>query len=487
MEKIQRYTPPAFISLVFLLTYICLYFGAMPLFADPDVSWHLATGNLILREGKLPETDTWSFASAGQHWYIISWLWDVVIELIHRGFGLGGVFVFAMVALSALASLVAHSLLRRRHIGNDALFFTLLLVGISLIEFASPRPHIIGYFCIVLTHMILHNSRVDVQSRALYFLPALMIAWVNMHGSFLAGFTLIGAYGLEALVNRRWIWFRNLFVIGVLCLAATFANPYGTDVYAGVLRTLNSVMTQYIIEWRPFELGASVSLSVVFLLFLCTGPLREARVPLADKILSLIWLIAMLFSMRNAMIFLLVSAPTLAISLQSFCEQSNAARPARVDILQLLSDAKIRWKMALAAVIAVALSVFLQPMLKGESLLTAKNDIGPAVSWLKEHATGKRILNDYDYGGRIAYETRGAVSLYVDGRAGTAYPEATLQEYIGFFKQTEGWEKIITKYRIDVILVNNESLFAQAYGAGKYRQKWKEVYRDKVASIYLRK
>jgi hypothetical protein len=487
MQKLERYTPPAFISLVFLLSYVCLYFGAMPLFADPDTGWHLATGDLILREGKLPATDPWSFAAAGQPWYIISWLWDVKIELIHRMLGLSGVFFFTILAMAALGALLAYSLTKREYIGSDAMILTLLIMGISLIEYASPRPHIAAYFFIVITHMILHRSRTREHSRALFAIPAMMIAWVNIHGSFLVGLTLLGAYGLEALVARRFAWFKRLFLIGVLCLPMLLLNPYGIEMYTAVMRTLHSVITQYIVEWLPFVFGNSLGLSIAFLVFFCAGPLRERRVPLADKIISLIWLLAMLFSTRNAIIFLLVSAPALALALQSFSDQLVAFRTVRPDPLQPLSAAKLKPRMALAAIALVLGTVWLQPVLRSDILYAPDKDPGAAVAWLKEHAIGKRILNDYEYGGRLIFETRGTVPVFVDGRSGTAYSEQVLGEYIGFMMLLAGWDKIVDAYRIDGIFVENESVFARAYAAGQYRREWKEAYRDGVASIYLRK
>lgn len=48
--------------------------AAQPL-SDPDVWWHLRTGQLILRQG-LVSADPWSFVSAN-HWQLHEWLSEV--------------------------------------------------------------------------------------------------------------------------------------------------------------------------------------------------------------------------------------------------------------------------------------------------------------------------------------------------------------------------------------------------------------------------
>src|ERR1043165_46222 len=117
IEKMERYLPHALVSLTFALTFIYLYFGAIPLFQDTDVSWHLATGALILDQGKIPASDPWAYTSAGYPWYIISWLWDIIIEIVHRAAGLKGLFVFTVSVVSAIAAALAYELLQRKNIG----------------------------------------------------------------------------------------------------------------------------------------------------------------------------------------------------------------------------------------------------------------------------------------------------------------------------------------------------------------------------------
>lgn len=486
VNAIERFLPSALVSLAFAVTCAYLYFGAPALFRDPDTPWHLAIGDLLLAQGALPATDPWSFASGGQPWYIISWMWDIVLALVHRAFDLQGVFMFTVMLISAVIALMAYSLMQRERVGTDALILTLFLAAFGFVEFSSARPHVIGYICILVTHLLLHRSRAS-DGKGLWLLPLLMVLWVNNHGSFLAGFTLLGAYGLEALITRRFAWFKRLFVIGLLCLPALLVNPYGIHMYDAVMRTLDSVVTQYLYEWMPFVFSNSLGISAWFLVFVLMGSVREPSVPIADKIISVLWLLAMLFSMRSAAIFILVSAPMMAISLQRFVEQMASIRTVRPDVGLALQRPGMRLRMALLAIMLSIAGSFMVGGLRGEAAIMPEKDSGAAIAWLKEHAAGKRVLNSYDYGGRLIFETQGSVPVFADGRAGTAYSEEVLAEAITFAQLQKGWETIAVKYRADYMLVDSASRFAEAYADGQYRNAWKEAYRDKVAAIYKRR
>ena len=46
---------------------------------DPDVWWHLRTGQLILHDHAVPHTDPFSFTRFGQPWVNHEWLSDLLL------------------------------------------------------------------------------------------------------------------------------------------------------------------------------------------------------------------------------------------------------------------------------------------------------------------------------------------------------------------------------------------------------------------------
>ncbi len=70
---------------------------------DPDVWWHLRTGELIIQTHSVPRADPYSFTRFGQPWVNHEWLSDVMIFTLYRWAGWGGLIVaFASIIGAAL-------------------------------------------------------------------------------------------------------------------------------------------------------------------------------------------------------------------------------------------------------------------------------------------------------------------------------------------------------------------------------------------------
>jgi len=471
-----------------MVAYAYFYVDAIPLFADSDVPWHLATGHLILSGGTLPAIDPWSFTASGQPWYIISWLWDVSLGVIDRLCGVKILFIFTVAFAALIIASLAHNINDRKEAGSDALIFTLVLACLTLVDNVTARPQLAGYLCIVLFHRHLHKNSNDFRVSGLLWLIPIMVLWVNTHGSFIVGFTLLGAYLLQALHRHQRAQCKRLALISILCALSSLINPYGMNIYIAVMHTLHSGITNYVMEWTPFTFGISIGISALLMVFILVSNFREPGIPLADKIISFFWLPFILFAIRNASIFMLVSAPYMALSIQRFLDRLKRFRTARVDPLHFLHRSGMPLKMAMAAVMLPIASAIMIDTLKGQSYrIDTDKDIAPAINYLIQHKIGKHLLNNYNWGGRLIYETGGTLPIFIDGRAGTAYSEETIDDYITFLYMKHGWKQVLEKYRIDAMIVSSNQWFAVAYDNGDYHNDWEKVYGDEVAEIYRKK
>jgi hypothetical protein len=105
---------------------------------------------------------------------------------------------------------------------------------------------------------------------------------------------------------------------------------------------------------------------------------------------------------------------------------------------------------------------------------------------LETHFPKARLLNHWNYGGLLIFYDRGAIPLFVDGRASTAYPDSLLRDYFTLGQQQvdEGaWDRVLGKYRIDTVLWMNTHEQLRSFLVGK--RGWKEAYRGAYASIYV--
>src|SRR5260221_701505 len=81
-------------ALVLVATFLISVYPMM----DPDVWWHLRTGQLIWERGAVPRTDWFLFTDSDREWINLQWGFDLLITAIYT---LGGVnlLVFARASL----------------------------------------------------------------------------------------------------------------------------------------------------------------------------------------------------------------------------------------------------------------------------------------------------------------------------------------------------------------------------------------------------
>ena len=300
------------VPVIFLISLGAFYALSYPLLNDNDVPWHMAIGQLLMTTHHLPKTDPWAYGNQAQPWFILSWIWDLTLGITQQLFGTFGTYIFTLAIGAGLTAGIASRLLKM-NIALPAVLMTSAMVGLCLMDYITARPQLVGYVLAFMFHSLLHKSRNDRDYRHLRWLPLLMLVWTNAHGSFMAGFVIIGAYGVEAWFTRQFDWLKRLVVIAIACAALGMINPYGPQVVLGALVSVKSPLTPYTAEWRPFAFGTSTGLSLWLVAVILVSNIRSTGVSIADKLLAMGWFVATMISVRNGAFFILTSAPYLAI------------------------------------------------------------------------------------------------------------------------------------------------------------------------------
>ena len=97
---------------IVVLLYCIPAFQAMVPVVDPDIWWHLRTGQWIVDHAQVPATDPFSAYGDGKRWIAYSWLFEILVYALFTKLGLMGILVFT-VSMSLLIALVLHGALRR--------------------------------------------------------------------------------------------------------------------------------------------------------------------------------------------------------------------------------------------------------------------------------------------------------------------------------------------------------------------------------------
>jgi hypothetical protein len=156
---------------------------------DPDLWWHVKTGELILSTHKWATTDPYSYTSHGAPWMSCEWLGDVLLAAVYRLGGLRGLEALLVVLASAVM-LALYGLATLRS-GNSKAGFVAAAALLALANLSfSLRPQMLGYLFLILTLIALERFRQGKQ-RAVWLLPVLFLIWINTHGSWIIGVGVI--------------------------------------------------------------------------------------------------------------------------------------------------------------------------------------------------------------------------------------------------------------------------------------------------------
>ena len=182
-----RFLAPSITDLIFIILLFAMSSGALAprLLGDASIGWHIRNGELMLRTHSITRVDPFSVTMGGQTWYAWEWLYDAKIAGIHHWMGLNGVVFFTAVIIALTFALTLRLCLQR---GADLPVTALLLalsLGVSMIHLFA-RPHVLSWLFTVIWFQLLDSSESAnpaASQRRLWYLPALMLLWVNLHGA----------------------------------------------------------------------------------------------------------------------------------------------------------------------------------------------------------------------------------------------------------------------------------------------------------------
>lgn len=219
---------------------------------DPDIWWHLRTGQLIFERGEVPRTDWFTYSNPDSPWIDLHWGFQLIAAALWSLGGAAALVVFK--SLLGTATFVIALLAGRRGWPawqNVAFWLPSLLIysGRNLV-----RPEMFTFlFLAAELAIVVHAPR---RPRLVWLLPPLQVLWINMHGLFVLGliiwFCFLAGESVRVLpqwISSRFKWpsrtadrkaalaggdyspsrRREWLAITALMLAAALCNPYGLD------------------------------------------------------------------------------------------------------------------------------------------------------------------------------------------------------------------------------------------------------------------
>jgi len=506
---------PSVADLLFVGLLFGLSAGALgrALLGDADTGWHIGDGQQILMSHAIPRTDSFSASLNGKPWYAWEWLYDILIAAIHQALGLNGV-VFYSAAIIAAAFVVAFYFALRG--GSNlpvTLFLLVLAVGASAVHFLA-RPHVVSWLLAVIWFEVVNAAAITPSRenhRRLFWLPALMLLWVNLHGGFLLGFVLLGAYlagmGIEYLSEpeRRAESAQVLRRFGLvtgLCAVASLGNPYGYRLHVHVYRYLSDrFLINHISEFLSpnFHSPAQQCFALLIMITIVVLASARKRVHAAQMLVILFAVYGGLFATRNlpvgALLLTIIVAPVMSETIAAGADSTAVAGWIRglcswigrfgSRMQRLESDFRGHvWLLAafLAGLWACAHGGRLGP----EQLINAYFDPQrlpvEAVEVIGQRGIHDPIFSLDRWGGYLIYGLAPQTKVFVDDRH-DFYGDAFIKDYMTVTQVQPGWDKVLEEERVNWVLMPAESPLANVL---RLTHRWKVVHEDGTAALFQR-
>lgn len=438
---------------------------------DSDTYWQISVGQWIIDHAALPRTDIYSFTKAGEAWTSSSWLSQVLFAGSYNLAGWAGPVLLASASIALTFALLA-LILGRRIPSTYAIVVTLAALVLSTPHFLA-RPHVLVLPVMLAWAYGLMSASERGEAPSFWLLP-LIALWANLHGGFIFGLVLAGAFAIDALWNAdvarqkplalRWALF------GIGAVVACCATPYGWGSILAARKILDlGELLHLIYEWMPADFTSLGAFEMSILVLIAAALYAGVRLS-PPRIALVLGLLHMALShVRNLEIFaLLLPLVVLAPVASQF-----ALQPARFS--------KITAPLASAAVLAV---------LFGASIwaLAAKSAFSPpevqspvaAIDALQARHP-KRVLNDLPFGGYMIWRK---MPVFIDGRA-ELYGEAFEMAYYRALqlKDVNGFLDILKTWDIDAVLLTPST---PAVGLLDNIPGWQRVYSDRYAVLHVR-
>lgn len=221
------------------------YWRLHPMIFDPDIWWHLRTGQWIVEHGAIPSTDPFSSYGMGKPWVPYSWLFEVFMSWLYDVWGLVGLVFYPAVMGAAVLGMTYHLVARRQP--NPVLAAGLTaLAGMAMAKVMTPRPWLFTILFFAITLDLVLAVREGRRTRGVWCLPMLFALWANIHIQFVYGLLLLGLACTAAILDplltrtrlRAYIQPANPSATGtwlaltVACVVATLLNPAHVKLYA---------------------------------------------------------------------------------------------------------------------------------------------------------------------------------------------------------------------------------------------------------------
>jgi len=461
------------ILVVFLLAATTVFF---PQTSDPDLYWHVRSGEIMMDTGKIIPGDLFSYTLPGVLRPHHEWLTEILLAGLYRLWGDYGLTlaagVFSMVALIIMYRLSKGSLAVR-------LVMVLLVANIvTTTAMARPQGWMLN-FTLILVGIVLGRHK-----KALPWIPVMMLAWVNLHGGWITGYLVLGAgvvsEGIRVIFRRGGdvVWLRRLTIWSLVGILALLVNPYGLNQLLVPLDTFTQAARPYISEWRPPNLLVFSRISFTFMIII--GLLVTLKYYRRYSLVEIFLLGGFAaWSLMTARVVLLYTFIAPIILVPYLSEWMTSIVP-RFTLSDEVLRRPVRLGIPLVAVMTVLVGWLFLNGSRPERIRAIQEFAFPAnaVDFIKETGVPHELFSTDNWGGYLIYYLP-EYKVFIDSRA-DLYDDFFFY-YFSILRGEDGWQEKLARYDVQTVLIGVKRTLTDVMRGDP---DWEIIYEDDVAVIF---
>ncbi len=454
----------------FLVALAALLFiiSLMPL-PPNDFWWHLRIGADIYNTHAIPATNMYAWTlPASQPFYYGAWLAELIFYVLYR---LGNIdlLIFMRTILIGVTFYLLGAEAHRR--GNSWRISALVIAILGLMSLNNliVRTQNWAWLPFVTTHLVLvRYSEGKLRWGWLALCPLSMIFWVNIHGSFILGLVLLGAFFIGELLSKLlkqpdaldWQRIGLLAGTGVVTGLSILVNPHFTGVINYAINLLTNPPSQkLIVEWQsPTPQGlANITFFASILVLLVLLAVSKYRLKITEIILALGFLWLAWSGQRYVIWYGMVMAPILAnlikdlpIRLPAFVPQKNWVNAGLAAVIFLPVVAAQPWFVERLPLPPLYWQQ-VQRRTSAGPLIDVSTPVA-ATEYLNAHPGGK-LFNEMGYGSYLIWAAR-STGDFIDPRV-ELFPYSQWMDYIDI-TNGQNYNELLAKYGVERILLDKK-------------------------------
>ena len=462
--------------LAFLAAALPVLVGLRFAYSTVDLAYLIRAGEAMLHRPGVLRVDTFTFTAAGHAWLNQQWGAEVLLASLYRVGSWEGLAVVRLALVSVIFWLEFLSCRAAGASSRAAGWLTLCALFVS-IDGLTLRPQLFGAASFALTLWIIAGRA--RRPRLLWWIPAIVLVWANVHGSFVLAPLLLGLTWLEDRRRAASIA-RTELLAAAACVAVAFVNPFGPRIWTYVASLTTDPEIRHLIEeWqrtRPDSLmGVAFYVSVAAVVALAL--IRRPRLGWPRLVALGVFFLLGFQAVRGVMWWAL-AAPVLIADL--FPEKAGR------------KDEPTPLNLAIAGIIIV----LMVPLLPWFRPTYAKDTTSfSATDGLLLHAPvalSEAVAAGTEPGSRIFVEQMWSSwfelelpddPVFVDPRI-ELFPAEVWEQYLLVLSAGEGWDEVLDRWGVDVVVVSRER--SALVSAIRGHPSWRRLAEDAHGVAFAR-